>query len=150
VVERPGGRRDHGRSATLDGDAGSSLISTWAGVLVFLAFLLLSVQVLTGLAARSFVTAAMADHARRLAGDRVDHDDPTALRAALADGEAALRRDLGAMGETAHIDWDGSDAEQIVLHVSLESPRFGLPGLSGPLATDHIDRTVRVRVERLR
>lgn len=148
-------RRDHAprcapRAPRLVGEAGSSLISTWAGVLVFLAFLLLAVQVLTGLHARSFLTAAMSDRARRVAGDRVDHDDPAALAAALTEAEADLRRDLGALGDDAWIDWSGSDAEQIVLHVRLDTPRFGFPGLAGPLVTDHIDRTVRVRVERQR
>lgn len=142
--------RPDGRAPRRRGDDGSSLIGTGAGVLVFLAFLLLAVQVLTALHARTVVTAAMSDAARRVAGERVDHDDPAALDAALVDAEVKLRRDLGAIGRNADIDWTGSGVEEIVLRVRTDAPRFLLPGLAGSLTTDHIDRTVRVRVERVR
>ena len=60
--------------------AGTGLISTIAGVTVFLAFLLFAVQLLMNLHATSAVTDAAWDGARHVAGARVDHGDPSRSR----------------------------------------------------------------------
>jgi hypothetical protein len=65
-----------------------------------------------------------------------------------AQAEDRVRQQLGAVGRDATIDWTGSDGDTIALRVQVDAPRFLSPAIAGPLATDHIDRTVRVRVER--
>jgi hypothetical protein len=129
------------------GDRGSGLFSTLAGVLVFLAFLLFAVQLLTNLYATSAATSAAFDGARQVAGHRSATDDPAATARARADAEARMRSELGRFGEQVTFDWSGSDADMVALRVRARAPRFLLPGLARPLGFDQIDRTVRVRRE---
>ncbi len=131
-------------------DTGAGLIGTSVTVMVFLVFLLFTVQILIGLYGRSVVTSTAYDGARSVAGSRVAHDDPAAEEAARTAAVERMRRQLGDVGERAMFDWSGSDADTVVLRVQADNPRFSLPGFSGPLATDHIDRTVHARIERLR
>lgn len=147
-MRSPVARADVGRRCR--GDAGASLVATSAGVLVFLVFLLFAVQILIGLYGRSVVTSAAYDGARSVAGARVDHDDPVAVERAQAAATARMRQQLGDVGSRASFDWSGSDADTVVLRVEADNPRFAFGGMTGPLATDHIDRTVRARVERPR
>jgi hypothetical protein len=128
-------------------DAGTGLIASFAAVVVFLAFLLFAVQLLVGLYATTSVTSAAFDGARLVAGDRVDHADAVALAGARQAGEARIRSELGAFGRTASIDWSGSTDQEVEVRVQGNAPRFLFPGLQDTLGTDHIDRTVRVRVE---
>jgi hypothetical protein len=125
------------------GDEGSGLIGTIGAVVVFLAFLLFAVQLLVGLYGRSVVTSAAYDGARLVAGHR--SSDRVAAR---TDAEQRMRQLVG--GLDPQFDWSGSDDDIVVLRVQADNPRFMLPGFAGPLATDHIDRTVTVRVERVR
>ena len=131
-------------------DRGAGLIGVIAGVTVFLAFLLFAVQLLISLYATSSVTDAAWDGARQVAGARIDHGDPSTLAAAEAGAEVRMRAELGRFAERVEVDWTGTDAEYVSVRVRGTTPRFGLPGLSGPLGFDVIDRTVRVRVEVLR
>jgi len=139
-VSSPG---DRAVSARCRGDRGTSLIGTVGPVVIFLTFLLFSVQLLVGLYGRSVVTSVAYDGARRVAGHRSAN-----RAAALVDAESRMRQALGTM--QVHFDWSGSDDDTVMLRVRTDMPRFMLPGFAGPLATDHVDRTVTARVERAR
>jgi Flp pilus assembly protein TadG len=129
------------RSGTEVGERGAGLVSTLAGVTVFLAFLLLAVQVMFNLYATSAVTAAAYDAARVVAGS----NGHTAQAAA----EARARQVLGRYAERVRFDWT-VDGEVVRLRVRARNPSFLLPALGGAVGFDEVDRTVRVRVERLR
>ena len=125
-------------------DRGAGLLSTAAGVVVFLVFLLFAVQLLFGLYASSMVTAVAND---------------AALRAASADApplaiiEADARDSLGEVGSTATFEWDVDDADgdgapdTVVLEVVTRPPRFVPPSIGGSIGLDEVRRTVRVRAE---
>jgi hypothetical protein len=125
-------------------DGGSGLLSTAAGVVVFLVFLLFAVQLLFGLYASSTVSAVASDAASRAASS----DAPR--REAI---EAQARASLGQVGETASFTWTEDDTDQdgqpdtIVLEVVARPPRFIPPSIGGAIGLDEIRRTVRVRVE---
>jgi hypothetical protein len=131
-------------------DRGTGLIGTLAGVTVFLVFLLFAVQLLVDLYATSTATSAAFDGARVVAGSRADHADPLALVVARTAAERRVRSELGDFGRTVRLDWAGSDADTVQLRIVGEAPRFLFPSLQRALGVDHIDRTVRVRVESFR
>jgi hypothetical protein len=137
-------------SRRCDGEQGTGLIATFAALVVFLAFLLFAVQLLVDLYATSATTSAAFDGARVVAGSRADHADPAALAAAERAAEARVRSELGAFGRAVTFDWSGTDADSVQLRVKGDAPRFLWPGLQHALGVDHVDRTVRVRVERWR
>jgi hypothetical protein len=125
-------------------EAGAGLLSTVAGVVVFLVFLLFAVQLLFGLYASSTVNAVAND---------------AAVRAASADAppleviEAQARETLGEVGESADFRWatddvdrDG-DADTVVLEVVTRPPRFIPRSVGGSIGLDEVRRTVRVRLE---
>ncbi|MDP8992991.1 MAG: hypothetical protein M3N31_08095, partial [Actinomycetota bacterium] len=97
-------------------EEGAGIVSTVAGVAVFLVLLLLAVQVLVGLYATSVVTAVTYDAAKVLAG--ADQGDSAAGR---AHAEAAARRQLGRFGERAAFRWD-NDADTVRLDVKAPRP----------------------------
>jgi hypothetical protein len=134
----------------LRGSRGASQLGTIAGFVVFLAFMLLAVQVLLGLFHRSIVTSAAHEAARVVASRDVDQRDAAAVATARARGERRARQLLGRSGDDLELDWSDSDTDTVVLHVWATSPRVLLPGLQTQLGFDHVDRTVRVRVETLR
>jgi hypothetical protein len=125
------------------GDAGTGLVANIASVAVFLTFLLFAVQLLVGLYARSMVSGVAYDGARSVAGFRT-----TDRARAEQQAEERMRQQLGRLA--VRFDWGAGTDDTIVLRVWADSPRFLLPGFAGPLATDHIDRQVSVRVERPR
>lgn len=131
-------------------DRGAGLLSSAAGLLVFLGFLLLAVQLLVDLHAQSVVSDAAYSGARAVAGARVDHDDPGAVDEARRDAEARVRSLLGRQGASARFDWSASSADEVALRVVVDNPRFAVPGLPVHLGVDQVDRTVRLRVERFR
>jgi hypothetical protein len=124
-------------------ERGAGLFGTWFGMLVVLVLFLFAVQVLFDLYARSVVTATTYDAARRVAGHRRG-----SLEDAQAAAELAARTSLGHYGRHVRFAWDASDPAVIRLRVVVDNPRIGFAGLDSPLGTDHIDRTVTVRVER--
>jgi Flp pilus assembly protein TadG len=125
-------------------EAGTGLVSTAAGLLVFLVLLLLAVQVTYDLYATSAVTAAAYDAARIVAGaDRVETTGAT------GDAEAGARRALGDYGSRAAFTWTVT-ADAVRLRVVARNPGFLPVSLRQPLGLDEVDRTVQVRVERLR
>ena len=130
-------------------DRGAGLIGSLAGLLVFLALMLLAVQTLVGLHTRSVVTDAAYEGARRVAGARVDHSDPVAVAAAQADAATQVRSLLGRFGETVELDWSGTTSDTVSLTVRARPPGFLWAALRGP-GSALIDRTVHVRVEELR
>ncbi len=125
-------------------DGGAGLLSTAAGVVVFLVFLLFAVQLLFGLYASSTVTAVTNDAAHRAAEGGAP---PLSLI------EADARRNLGEIGDAAQFDWSTHDsdgdgeADTVVLLVVASPPRFIPPSIGGALGLDEVRRTVRVRIE---
>ena len=128
-----------GRRAQL----GTGLISTVAGVFVFLVLLLLATQVLFDLYARSTVTAVAYDAARVVAG--ADSGGPGAVDVA----ESEARAGLGRYADGAAFSWQVDD-DVVQLRVRVQNPSLLPPVFKRALGIDTVDRTVRVRVERVR
>ena len=126
-----------------NGERGSGPISAWIGFTVFLALLMLAVQVMYNLYATSVVTAVTTDAARRVAA-------AAGGRESVGTVEADARRELGGYGERVSFDWSASDDDFVVVRVRARNPRFLWSALDRPFAFDAIDRTIRVRVERFR
>lgn len=128
------------------GAAGAGLLSTAAGVVVFLVFLLFAVQLLFGLYASSTVTAVANDAASRAA---------SANAPPLGTIEAEARASLGEVGEGATFEWavddsDGDgDPDTVVLEVVARPPRFIPPSIGGSIGLDEVRRVVRVRTEQV-
>ncbi|MGK2947097.1 MAG: hypothetical protein ACSLFP_00855 [Acidimicrobiales bacterium] len=125
-------------------DRGAGLISTAAGVVVFLIFLLFAVQLLFGLYATSTVTAVAHDAAQRAA---------TSGAPPLAQIESEARRNLGQVGSSAVFTWGSDDTDgdgvddTVVLEVIARPPRFVPPSIGGAAGLAEIRRVVRVRYE---
>ena len=125
-------------------DEGAGLLSTAAGVVVFLVFLLFAVQLLFGLYSSSTVTAVANDAATRAASQ----DAPP-----LSAIEAEARASLGQVGESASFVWDVDDADgdgmsdTVVLEVIARPPRFIPRSIGGSIGLDEVRRVVRVRTE---
>jgi hypothetical protein len=130
-------------------DRGTGVIGSLAGVLVLLAFLLLSSQVLVTLYARSVVNAAGFDAARQVAARAVDHADPTAVARAQDAADRRLRSLLGRMGADAELSWS-LDATSVSLRVRVRPPGVTVPGLAWSPGLLTIDRRYTVRLEQLR
>ncbi|HET6794758.1 MAG TPA: hypothetical protein VFH45_09965 [Acidimicrobiales bacterium] len=122
------------------GDAGTAVVGTLVGFLIFLTLLLLATQILVRLYATSALTSAATRAADAVASSPVPG---TGVEAA----EAQARAELGSFGarHTTFL-WREVDPQQVVLEVQGRSPEF-LPGLPG---WSRIDRTVTVRTERFR
>ena len=129
-------------------ERGGGLIGTIAGLLVFLALMLFAVQSLVGVYARSMVTDAAYEGARLVAGARVDQDNPGARRSAQVDAEHEIRSLLGEFGDTISLDWSATTPDTVALTVRARPPGFAFASL-GPAAISLIEKTVRVRVERM-
>ncbi len=115
----------------------------WFGFSVFLVLLLFATQVTMNLYAASVVTAISYDAARRVAaGDGGD--------GVTAQAEADARQSLGHYAGRVSFDWSGTTVDEVVLRVEARNPSLLLPVVPGRAAFDHLDRTVRVRVERFR
>jgi hypothetical protein len=113
-----------------------------AGVLVFLVLLLLATQVLFDLYATSTVTAVAYDAARVVAGA-----DGGAT--AVSGAETDARRQLGRYADGATFTWQ-RDGDVVQLRVSVRNPSLLPPAFKRALGVDVVDRTVRVRTERVR
>lgn len=124
-------------------ERGGGLISIWIGFSVFLVMLLFAVQVLFNLYAASVVSALSYDAARRVAGS----DGGAGY---VNEAEAQARQSLGRYESRVSFDWTGSTGDEVVLRVQSDNPSVLLPVLRGPAAFHHLDRTIRVRVERFR
>lgn len=109
-----------------------------------LVLLLLAVQVLFDLYARSAVTAAAFDAARVVAGS-----DAGGSPSSQSQAELDARRDLGAYGQRATFDWE-VDADDVRLAVHVRNPSVLPAVFAAPLGLDSVDRSVIVRRERVR
>lgn len=127
-----------------DGERGTGLIGSIAGVTVFLALLTVAVQVLVDLYQTSVVTAAGYDAARSVAADPDQPPSAAELDAATAHVEELL----GDAARGASIDWEVTD-DVVRLHLVVPTRRFLLPAVAGPLGLDEVDRIITVRIERL-
>ena len=95
--------------------------------------------------ARSVVATLTYDAARVVAGAGSGERSGARSRA-----EEGARRSFGRLGPRLAFDWDRSDDDTVVLTVRAPSKAGRGPGWLGPFAVDRIERTARVRVERLR
>lgn len=121
-------------------DAGTAIVGTTVGFLIFVLLLLFATQVIVRLYAESALTSAATRAAEMVSSTP---DPPTGVAAA----EAAARQQLGGFGaRQISFRWREVDDRQIVLEVTGRSPEF-LPGLPG---WSRLDRTVTVRTERFR
>lgn len=125
-------------------DLGAGLISTSAGVLVFLVFLLFAVQLLFGLYASSTVTAVANDAAQRAAATGAPP---------IEDIESDARANLGRVGDDAEFTWslddtdgDGID-DTVILRVIAVPPRLVPTSIGSAAGFGEIRRTVRARLE---
>ena len=122
--------------AGLHEESGAGLVSTLAGVLVFLFFVLLAAQVLVHLFATSYVNAAAFDAARLASGT--------------VSAAAAREHGLGVLGSfssrVSAFDVEVG-ATAVTVRVRADSPAL-VPGVMGRgLGAASIDRTVTVRRE---
>ena len=132
------------------GERGQSLTGAVAGVAVFLGFLLFAVHLTINLYANSTVTAHAFDAARAVAAADIDHGDPAAVAAAQRRAEADVRATLGSYSERMEpFDWSGTDADVVRLRLRVDNPSFLIFSSAG-LGVETIDRSVTVRVERVR
>jgi hypothetical protein len=144
---RPGARRVGSERS----DGGIGVISSVAGLLVFLLFLLLAAQVLINLFATSTVRATLNDAAARAAS--TGRSGATADLAHLA---AEAEASLGGMGDRttidlSYVDDDGDGLHDVVAGRAVAVPPGFIPrSIGGMFGFDVIDVSVRVRVERLR
>jgi hypothetical protein len=121
-------------------EAGTAMVGTLVGFLMFMLLLLFSVQILVRLYAASALTASATTAAETVASS----GDPAV---AVPEAEAEARSQLGTFGATrTTFQWKETDSQQVVVEVKGQSPAF-LPVPASWLA---IKRTVTVRTERFR
>ena len=122
-------------------ERGAGLVSTLAGVTMFLTLLLFAVHLVLNLYGASTVTAVAFDAARIAAGSDGDEGPAEAYAEELLRGYV----DRGALA----LDWSASDVDHVRLRVVAEHPTADLlPFVDLPF--DVTDRTVVVRREAFR
>lgn len=131
------------RRGRCQGEAGTGLIATVTGTLVFMVLLLLAVQVCFDLYARSAVEAAAFDAVRVVTGS-----DAGATPASLAAAEEHARQVLGSYGRLARFNWQVSTTT-VGLTVSVQDQSVLPAALIGPLGLDTVSRTVVLRREQV-
>ncbi|HEX7132348.1 MAG TPA: hypothetical protein VF228_07215 [Iamia sp.] len=133
-------------TTALERERGQSLITSAAAIAVFLGFLMFAVHICVNLYANTTVTASAYDAARRVARAEVADGD---RRAAATRAEADLKENLGRYSSRIRdIDWRITD-DVVELHIVVENPSF-LIFTDADVGVGEIDKTVRVRVERVR
>lgn len=131
-------------------ETGQSLVGSVASIAVFLGFLFFAVHLVISLYATSTVTGHAFDAARRVASADIDHSDPAAVAQAQARAEADVRASLGRYSERMEsFDWSGTTEDVVRLRVRAQNPSFLVFATRG-IGVEQIDRTVTVRVERVR
>jgi Flp pilus assembly protein TadG len=131
------------RARRCHGEAGTGLIATATGTLVFMVLLLLAVQVSFDLYARSAVDAAAFDAVRVVTGS-----DAGAAPSSLDAAEQHARQALGRYGRLARFSWQVG-ATTVGLTVSVRDQRVLPAALLGPLGLDTVSRTVVLRREQV-
>ena len=130
-------------------ERGTGMVSSIVGVTAFLSLLLFATQLVLNLYATSTVTAAAFDGARIVAGARGG-------AAAEADAEAHIRSLLSRYAARGHLDlhWSYRDTDNepgpdvVALTVDADHPTRLLAVF--PIPYQHVERTITVRMERLR
>jgi len=125
---------------------GASLVTLSGALLVFLLLLFFAVQLTVDLYARSQVTAAGFDAARRVARYENDGNRQTAA----VDAETRLRSLLGAMGDDVRVEWDLDDPDVVRVRLVLVSPSIAPALVRDATGLAVVDRTITVRDERPR
>jgi len=125
-------------------ERGAGVVATTIGAAAFLVLVLFAAHVVLGLYTTSVVTAVTYDAASEVAAA----DGPGAA-GAVARAEAQARRQLGAYGRDAAFRWDLSP-DEVALTVQARRPSVLPRMLVGGTALGDIERTVRVRVEKVR
>ncbi len=136
------------RSDKTGPETGAGLVSTIAGLLVFLSLLLFATQTLIALYARSATTSAVYEGARLVAGARTPHDESPIPEEALSRAESTIRSQLGSFGSRIDLDWSTTTWDTVVVMARARPPSFLWDSLRGNGAP-RIERTVRVRVEQM-
>jgi hypothetical protein len=131
---------------TVRRDRGAGLLSTSFGILFFVGFLFFAVQLLFNLYSTSVVTSAAYDAARSVATSRSQPVTQQQLDAAIDHARSLL----GRYQDRATFEWDLTNPDVVRLHVHAVNPRLLAPPLDQLVGFDVIDRTVVVRVERVR
>jgi hypothetical protein len=131
----------HRQPATSTGERGAGLFASAFGLVMFLAFLMLAVQVLVSLYATSVVTSAAYDAGRYAA--RTGDTGGAQARFARAVGGADVRASITVLAGS-----NGPD--QVVVTVTGEAPTFLAGRFAADLPFGTIDRTIRVRGESFR
>ena len=129
----------------MDRQRGAGLLSTSAGLLVFMLLMLAAVQILFNLHATSMVTAAAHDAARKVAG----LDSAADRCGAVAGAEAAFLRSLGDYGSAGHatLHWTCNNPHVVRVRVVAQHPTV-LPGrLAALTSLGSLDRTIEIRTE---
>ena len=129
------------------------MIGTIFGTTVLVVFLLVAVQVVFALYARSAVGAAAYDGARLvsgadLGGNPESADDAGQLTGSEATADSVMRADLGSYGASAIFSWQVSEVA-VRLTVSVRSPTLlpDLPGLDALSGLSVVSRTVVMQRE---
>lgn len=122
-------------------ERGAGTVSTFAGAVVFLAFLLLATHVLVGLYATSVVTTSALDAAQTVARS-------SNRQSMVASADARLHNRVGGLKHVS-TNWEITD-ERVGLHVTASRPSILPPALLKSTNLTSIDRTVWVRSEKLR
>jgi hypothetical protein len=132
------------------------MVSSVAGLTVFLLFLLLAVQVLFGLYATSTVRATVHDAASRAASGGAAAGPGVPSRVQLDRLAADAEASLGRMGDRTTIalsvvDADGDGMGDVVVGDAVAvPPRVVPPSIGGMIGFEEIRASVRVRIERVR
>lgn len=129
-------------------ETGTGLIASLSGLTAFIILLLIAVQVMFDLYARSAITAAAFEAAKQVAGFNIANLPPDQLAIAESAAEAQARQTLGHYGNTATFTWTIT-AASVALRVQVTNESLVPAGLGRVLGIDAIDRTVRVQPERL-
>ena len=124
---------------------GSGVFGTTFGLFVFLLMLLVAVNVIYALYARSMVTNAAFDAARHVAGYTAAGDRDAAR--AIEDAEFHARIGLG---DATRLEWSADDPDIVVVRVIAVTPSLLPRALGDIFGVGATDRRVRVRVERER
>jgi hypothetical protein len=130
-----------------DPERGTGLLSSAFGVTIFLAFLLLAVQVLFHLHTSSATAGVALEGARVVAAAGTD---PAAVADAQALATAEVRGLLGDAGDDAVLDWSASTSDEVVLTITVRGARVLPPQLADPIGFEVVTRTARVRREGVR
>jgi Flp pilus assembly protein TadG len=122
-------------------DRGAGLFSAAFGLVIFLAFLMLAVQVLVSLYATSVVTGAAYDAGRYAA--RTGDAGAAQARFARSVGGADVAASISIVNGT-----NGPD--QVIVTISGKAPTFLAGRFAADLPFGTIDRTIRIRGESFR